>query len=70
MNLIERFFQQLTDDVVREGSFASVAELVAAINLRSTHHNPRPKPFRWKAVGAASLERIRRACEAQARAAL
>src|SRR5580658_7949230 len=31
MNLVERFFRQLTDDVIREGSFESVAELVTAI---------------------------------------
>jgi len=30
MNLVERFFRQLTDDVVREGSFSSVGELVTA----------------------------------------
>jgi len=33
MNLVERFFRDLTQDVIRDGSFASVGDLVAAINL-------------------------------------
>jgi transposase len=70
MNLVERFFRQLTDDVVREGSFGSVAELVTAINVHLAHHNLNPTPFRWKAEGAAILEKIRRAREAQAKTAL
>ena len=70
MNLVERFFRQLTDDVVREGSFASVSELITAINIHLAHHNLSPKPFRWKAEGATILEKIRRAREAQAKTAL
>lgn len=65
MNMVERFFRQLTDDVVREGSFASVAELVTAINVHLAHHNLSPKPYRWKAQGAAILEKIQRARTAQ-----
>jgi transposase len=70
MNLIERFFRQLTDDVVREGSFGSVGELVTAINVHLAHHNLSPKPYRWKAEGAKILEKIRRAREAQAKVAV
>lgn len=68
LNLVERFFRQLTDDVVREGSFASVAELVSAINVHLAHHNLKPTPYRWKAEGAAILEKIQRARQAQAKA--
>ena len=67
MNLIERFFRQLTDDVVREGSFASVPEVVTAINVHLANHNLNPTPYRWKAEGAAILERIQRARAAQAK---
>jgi transposase len=67
LNLVERFFRQLTDDVVREGSFGSVAELVTAINVHLAHHNLKPTPYRWKAEGAAILEKIQRARAAQAR---
>jgi transposase len=66
LNLVERFFRQLTDDVVREGSFGSVGELVTAINVHLAHHNIKPTPYRWKAEGAAILEKIQRARTAQA----
>jgi transposase len=66
MNLVERFFRQLTDDVVREGSFSSVGELVTAINVHLAHHNLKPTPYRWKAEGAAILAKIHRAREVQA----
>lgn len=49
LNLVERFFRQLTDEVVRDGSFASVAELVSAINVHLAWHNLKPAPYRWKA---------------------
>lgn len=66
LNLVERFFRQLTDDVIREGSFASVSELVTAINVHLAHYNLKPVPYRWKAEGAAILEKIQRARLAQA----
>lgn len=65
MNLVERFFRQLTDDVIREGSFESVAELVSKINVHLAHHNLKPTPYRWRADGATILEKIRRARAAQ-----
>jgi transposase len=67
MNLVERFFRQLTDDVVRHGSFASVSELITAINVHLAHHNLSPVPYRWKADGAAILEKIHRARLAQSK---
>jgi transposase len=65
LNLVERFFRQLTDDVIRDGSFASVRELVTAINVHLAHHNLKPTPYRWKAEGAAILEKIQ--CARRAR---
>jgi transposase len=65
LNLVERFFRQLTDDVVREGSFGSVGELITAIDVHLAHHNLKPTPYRWKAEGAAILEKIQRARAAQ-----
>lgn len=70
MNLVERFFRQLTVDVVREGSFASVGELLTAINVHLAYHNLKPTPYRWKAEGAAILEKIHRARLAQVKAVL
>ncbi len=66
LNLVERFFRQLTDDVLREGSFGSVPELVTAIKVHVAHHNLQPRPYRWKADGVTILEKIRRAKATQA----
>ncbi len=61
MNLVERFFADLTGDCVREGSFTSVADLTRCINAYLAEHNLNPKPYRWKAKGQEILEKIHRA---------
>jgi transposase len=61
MNLVERFFRDLTEDVVREGSFRHVRELVAAIEGYLTERDLQPKRYVWKAQGQAILEKIQRA---------
>jgi len=61
MNLVERFFRDLTEDVVREGSFTSVADLVKAIEQYLAARNENPKPYRWKAKGEEILAKIGRA---------
>lgn len=68
MNLVERFFRDLTEDVVREGSFGSVPELVRAMNQYLAARNLDPKPYRWKAKGEEILAKIQRARQAQQRA--
>ena len=61
MNLIERFFRDLTEDVVREGSFECVKELVSAINTYLAERNLAPRRYIWKKQGADILAKIRRA---------
>lgn len=61
MNLVERFFADLTADVVRDGSFQSVRELVQAIASYLAERNLRPKPYRWRAKGEEILRKIERA---------
>jgi transposase len=61
MNLVERFFRDLTEDAVREGSFASIAELVRAIENYLAEHNLAPKRYVWKAAGRDILLKINRA---------
>jgi transposase len=58
LNLVERFFRDLTVDVVREGSFANVRELTNAINAYLAERNLKPKPYRWRASGAQILKKI------------
>ncbi len=61
LNLIERFFADLTGDVIRAGSFASVNELVRDINAYLAERNANPKPYKWRAEGAEILAKIKRA---------
>lgn len=64
LNLIERFFGELTQDVIREGSFTSVRELVKDIESYLVERNLNPKPYKWKAKGEEILRKIQRAKEA------
>jgi transposase len=64
MNLVERFFRDLTEDVVRAGSFQSVQDLVKSISDYLNERNLRPKRYVWKAKGAEILAKIQRAREA------
>jgi transposase len=68
LNLVERFFADLTGDVIRAGSFTSVKELVADIETYLAQRNADPRPYTWKAEGAAILEKIQRARAALNRA--
>jgi transposase len=51
LNLIERWFKELTDKRLRRGRFTSVAELGDAITLWAKHWNTDPKPFIWTRAG-------------------
>jgi transposase len=66
LNLVERFFAELTEEVVREGSFKSVPELLAAIENYLLERNENPKPYRWHAKGHEILAKIERAKQAAA----
>lgn len=54
LNLVERWFRELTDKRIRRGSFRSVPELIAAIIQYLDNHNQNPRVFVW----TASVERI------------
>jgi hypothetical protein len=67
VDLIEGERQRdLSEDAVREGSFSSVHELVAAIEAYLAERNLNPKPYRWKAKGEEILAKIQRARTAMA----
>jgi transposase len=61
LNMVERFFRELTDKAIRRGAFASVYDLVEAIHLFLERHNADPKPFIWTAKAADILEKVKRA---------
>ena len=61
LNLVERFFADLTEDVIRSGSFMSLNELVRDIKAYLAQRNAAPKPYTWNAEGAEILAKIKRA---------
>jgi transposase/DNA-binding XRE family transcriptional regulator len=61
LNLVERFFRDLTQEVVREGSFASVRQLISAIEAYLAARNLAPKRYVWTAKGEDVLAKILRA---------
>lgn len=63
LNLVERFFAEITEKRIRRGAFRSVAALEAAIREYLEHHNADPKPFVWTADADLILNRIKRARE-------
>ena len=60
MNLVERFFADLTEDVIRTGTFGSVVDLVRDIKAYLVERNAKPRPYTWKADGFAILAKIKR----------
>jgi len=60
LNLVERWFRELTDKAVRRGVFRSVPELVAAIEAFLAANNKDPKPFVWTATAEQILAKVRR----------
>ncbi len=67
LNLVERFFRDLSQEVVLPGSFASVEQLTKAIWDYLAERNLRPTRYEWKADGKVILEKIQRARAALAR---
>lgn len=63
LNLVERWFREITDKRIRRGVFKSVRELKDAINAYINAHNETPKRFTWTAKAEAILEKYLRAKE-------
>ena len=60
LNLVERFFAQITNKAIRRGTFDSVAELVETIENYLKCNNAQPKPFRWTASAESIIEKVNR----------
>jgi transposase len=63
LNLVERFFGEITEKRIRRGAFRSVAALEAAIREYLEHHNASPKPFKWTADADLILDRVKKVIE-------
>jgi len=61
LNMVERFFRDLTQNRLRRGVFQGVEELIMAIGDYIDKHNQRPKPFIWTAKASDILEKVKRA---------
>ena len=64
LNLVERFFAEITEQRIRRGVFNSIADLEKAIMDYLEQHNTNPKPFVWTASAGAILEKVARAKQA------
>jgi transposase len=60
LNLVERWFKELTDKRLRRGRFTSVADLTEAITMWAAHWNHDPKPFIWKATADDIIAKVQR----------
>ena len=61
LNLVERWFREITDKRIRRGAFQSVEQLIEAIRAYIDEHNDNPRPFVGTAKAQDILEKVRRA---------
>jgi len=60
LNLVERWFRNLTDKALRRGVFHSVPDLIVAIQTYLSANNADPKPFIWTASPDTIPAKVRR----------
>jgi hypothetical protein len=60
VNLIERWFKELTDKRLRRGVFTNVPELIEAITTWGACWNDDPKPFIWHTSADEIIEKVQR----------
>ncbi len=68
LNLVERWFRELTQKAIRRGVFPSVPDLIDAIQAYLDAYNENPKPFVWTATVESIMEKVNR-CKAILQAA-
>lgn len=61
LNMVERFFRDLTVNRLRRGAFRSILELIEALDAFVDAHNENPKPFIWTAKANDILAKVMRA---------
>lgn len=61
LNMVERFFRDLSEKALKRGSFYNVADLEGAITEYINQHNEHPKPFIWTASATDILAKVKRA---------
>lgn len=66
LNMVERWFREITDKRIRRGTFKSVPDLIAAIKEYLENNNQNPKVFVWTAPAEKILTKITKCKEALA----
>lgn len=61
LNLVERWFREITAKRIRRGTFRSVPQLIEAIMAYVDYHNEAPTPFTWTAQADVILAKVARA---------
>lgn len=61
LNLVERWFREITDKRIRRGAFHSVRQLIDTIMDYMEQHNDNPKTFVWTAKAEDILDKVARA---------
>ena len=61
LNMVERFFRDITTERLRRGAFTSVPQLIDTIDDYIAHHNTNPKPFIWTKSARDILQKVIRA---------
>jgi transposase len=60
VNMVEGFFAKLTNKTIRRGAFASVPDLIAAIDAYLAATNTNPTPFIWTKTADQIVEKVQR----------
>lgn len=60
LNLVERWFRDLTDKAIRRGAFASVDELIDAITSYIEAWNRQPTAYVWRKTAQQILDKVAR----------
>jgi transposase len=61
LNMVERFFRDLTQNRLKRGVFQDLEQLIMAIGEYIDGHNQNPKPIIWTAKASDILEKVTRA---------
>jgi len=64
LNMVERWFREITDKRIRRGTFRNVPVLIETINNYIDNHNQNPQVFVWTAPVAQILAKVAKSKEA------
>jgi transposase len=64
VNMVERWFREITDKRIRRGIFRNVPELITAIQTFLENHNQNPRIFTWTASVESILTKVSKCKEA------